>query len=138
MDKLFIIFILTCTFASLTHAICVFGKWHIIVTSDMPDNDVIVHVKSGDEDRGIHTIPFNGTFDWTFCERFDGRSLYFADFSCGSKVQSLHLFDDPIRHICYEQKIVTRTQHCYWSVRPDGFFVSRRPNGDWVHISFWR
>ncbi|PWA95383.1 plant self-incompatibility S1 [Artemisia annua] len=80
----------------------------------MPDNDVIVHVKSGDEDRGIHTIPFNGTFEWSFCDSFLRRALYFADFSCGSKTQSLHLFDDPIAKICDVQKL--GTEQCYWSL----------------------
>ena len=102
----------------------------------MPHNNVIVHVKSGDEDRGIHTIPFNGTFDWSFCDNFFRTALYFADFWCGSKTQSLHLFDDPIAKICYVEK--PGTDHCYWSVRPDGFFVSHRPDGDWVHVAFWR
>ncbi|PWA83766.1 plant self-incompatibility S1 [Artemisia annua] len=112
MNKLFIVFILACTFTSLTHAFCLIGKWHVIVTSDMPDNDLTIQVKSGDEDRGIHTIPFNGTYDWTFCEKFAGGILYFANFWCGSKTQSLHLFDKAIRGICYEQKL--GTQHCYW------------------------
>lgn len=136
MKTLFILFVLTCTFTPLTRAICLLGKWHIIVTNDISGNDVIIHVKSGDEDRGIQTIPFHGTFDWTFCERINRGSLYFASFSSGSKSQTLNLFDEPVRHICAQPK--PGTQHCYWSVRPDGFFVSHRPDGDFVHVAFWR
>ncbi|PWA95204.1 plant self-incompatibility S1 [Artemisia annua] len=135
MNKLFIIFILTCTFASLTHA-CVFtNKWHIFVMSDMPDNDLIAHVKSGDDDLGIHTIAFRGTYHWSFCQRFDGRTLFYAYFWCGSKFRSLALFDKHIRKVCDRNK--EGTQYCYWLVRPDGFFASKRPDGGWVQLAVW-
>ncbi|KAK9052570.1 hypothetical protein SSX86_029199 [Deinandra increscens subsp. villosa] len=121
MDTVFILLILSSLIASKTHACFITGKWDLFVMSNITDN-IVAHIKSGDDDLGNHTIPFNGNYNWSFCDRLDGRTLFYGYFWWGSKSQSLALFDNKIREPCSLPK--EGTQHCYWLVRPDGFYVS--------------
>ncbi|KAL8267276.1 hypothetical protein R6Q59_004620 [Mikania micrantha] len=121
MNILFTLLILSSLIPSIIRACLITSKWDVFIMSSITD-DIIAHIKSGDDDLGNHTIPFNGNYIWSFCDRFDGHTLFYGYFWWGSKSQSLALFDDKLRKPCYQQK--RSTQHCYWLVRPDGFFVS--------------
>nr|GEW13058.1 diacylglycerol kinase 5-like [Tanacetum cinerariifolium] len=55
------------------------SKWDVIITSEMPDNELIAHVISSNDDHASHTIPFKRTYDWSFCESFFGRASYHGD-----------------------------------------------------------
>ncbi|KAI3714049.1 hypothetical protein L1987_72639 [Smallanthus sonchifolius] len=121
MHSLFTLLILSSLIVPITHACRITSQWDIFVMSNITDN-IVVHIKSGDDDLGNHTIPFNGNYQWSFCDNYFGRTLFYGYFWWGSKYQSLALFDDEIRGPCYRSK--GGTQHCYWLVRPDGFFVS--------------
>ncbi|KAJ0920453.1 putative plant self-incompatibility S1 [Helianthus annuus] len=79
-------------------------------------------VNHGDDDLGNHTIPFKGNYNWSFCSRGDHRTLFYGYFWWGSKFQSLDLFNKELENHCSLNK--AGRQHCYWWVRPDGFFVS--------------
>ncbi|KAK9052569.1 hypothetical protein SSX86_029198 [Deinandra increscens subsp. villosa] len=120
MHSIFTFLILLSLTTSITHA-CFTAKWHIFVTNDIND-DIVAHIKSGDDDLGNHTIPFNGNYNWSFCNRFDGRTLFYAYFWWGSRYQSLDLFNSDIEDICAVK--ILGTQNCYWLVRSNGFFVS--------------
>ncbi|KAK1437976.1 hypothetical protein QVD17_03777 [Tagetes erecta] len=122
MHSLFTLFILSSLISSITHACFITTQWDVFVMSNIED-DFVAHIKSGDDDLGNHTIPFNGNYNWSFCDRVDGRTLFYAYFWWGSKYQSLALFDDELRGPCF---VTERGYHqqCYWLVTPDGFFVS--------------
>ncbi|KAI3697518.1 hypothetical protein L6452_30611 [Arctium lappa] len=136
VHHLFTIVILTYPFASTTDA-CFMAKWNIYVTSDISDN-IIGHIKSGDDDLGNHTIPFRGNYNWSFCDKFFGGTLFYGYFWWGSKFQSLALFDDNLRDICAQAQT---NQNCYWLVRYDGFYVSAYdkpfPDNNYHFIKPW-
>ncbi|KAJ9539183.1 hypothetical protein OSB04_031916 [Centaurea solstitialis] len=119
MYYLFIFGILINPFATI-HACFLTAKWDIYIANAI-SNEIRVHVKSGDDDLGSHLIAFNENYHWSFCERFDGRTLFYGYFWWGSKSQSLALYDENIRNICSVPE--DAHQHCYWLVRTEGLFV---------------
>lgn len=133
MHNLFIFAISIYLIASVALS-CVFtSKWDILVKSAIPD-DIVVHIKSGDDDLGNHTIPFVGNYSWSFCENFGGNTLFYGYFWWGSRFQSLALFDNTISNICFLNVTI---EHCYWIVRPDGFYVKALPSGPGELIKTW-
>ncbi|GKD65711.1 plant self-incompatibility S1 [Tanacetum coccineum] len=94
-------------------------KWHMFVINDISE-DIVVHVRSRrGADLGNQTIHYNGIYDWTFCDT--GQSLFTGEFWWASKYQSLNLFDTQAWKVCNNGKL--GTQHCYWLVRSDGFYI---------------
>ena len=81
--------------------------------SDISEN-IVAHIKSGDDNLGNHTIPFHGEYKWGFCNRFDGKTLSYGYFWWGSKHQELALFDTKVTTICAVPAFTNFD--CYWSV----------------------
>ncbi|KAL8244531.1 hypothetical protein R6Q59_010789 [Mikania micrantha] len=137
MHRLLTLLILSLT-VSTTQACFITSQWDMFVTNSITDN-IVAHVKSRDDDLGNHTIPFNGNYNWSFCDMFDGHTLFYGYFWWGSKFLSLALFDDNIRGLCTLPK--GGSQHCYWLVRPEGFYVSasNRVSSElnWVFVKNW-
>ncbi|KAI3668120.1 hypothetical protein L6452_43197 [Arctium lappa] len=135
---LFIFVILTCSCALITYWCFPDHKWRVHVMSDISDN-IVAHIKSGDDDLGSHTLPFNGEYEWSFCNRVDGKTLFYGYFWWGSRYQTLALFDNNILDICAVPAFTN--SDCYWSIRPDGFYASpsNSPLGDdnWQFIKSW-
>lgn len=103
---------------------CFIAKhWMIHITNNILD-DITISVKSGDTDLGNHTIPFNNKYEWSFCNRIDGRTLYVGSFSWRSLFKSFELFNNDISRFCHTHG--ARHENCYWLVRADGFWISRR------------
>ncbi|XP_023753996.1 S-protein homolog 5-like [Lactuca sativa] len=123
MHNVFIFVILASSFALIAHS-CFTTKWDVSVRSNVHGN-IVAHIKSGDTDFGNHTIPFNGNYTWSFGARIDGLTLDYGYFWWGSRFQSLALYDNHIRDICYRGE--SGTAHCYWLVTPNGFYVSGDP-----------
>ncbi|KAJ0666837.1 putative plant self-incompatibility S1 [Helianthus annuus] len=121
MHKFFPFLILWSLIVSITHGCFLTVPWSVYVLSNIP-GDIVAHIKSGDDDLGNHTIPFKGNYNWSFCSRGDHRTLFYSYFWWGSKFQSLDLFNKELENHCSLNK--AGRQHCYWWVRPDGFFVS--------------
>lgn len=138
MRHVFIFVILAYSCVSITYACFLDHKWHVHVMSDISDN-IVAHIKSGDDDFGNHTIPFNGEFEWSFCKNFEGKTLYYGYFWWGSRLQELALFDTRILDICALPDY--KNFDCYWSVRQDGFYVSGHNNTladkSWEFIKNW-
>ncbi|XP_023756291.1 S-protein homolog 5-like [Lactuca sativa] len=108
-------------------------KWNVSVISALRE-DLVVHIKSGDDDLGNHTIPYVGNYSWSFCEKVGGHTLFYAYFWWGSKFQSLDLFNEAISKKCY---LNVGTEHCYWFVTPKGFYVDAHPSGGGEFIKGW-
>ncbi|KAM0059113.1 putative plant self-incompatibility S1 [Helianthus debilis subsp. tardiflorus] len=138
MHNLFTLLTLLSLITYVTHVCFLTAKWNLYVISNIED-DIVAHIKSGDDDLGNHTIPFNGNYNWSFCDRIDGRTLFYGYFWWGSKFTSLALFDDELRGPCALNK--ESGQHCYWLVRPGGFYVSAYnrtfANNYWTFKKHW-
>ncbi|CAH1426917.1 unnamed protein product [Lactuca virosa] len=108
-------------------------KWNVSVISALRE-DLVVHIKSGDDDLGNHTIPYVGNYSWSFCEKVGGHTLFYGYFWWGSKFQSLDLFNKAI-----SEKLILNAdpEHCYWFVKPEGFFVNNIPSGGGQFIKGW-
>lgn len=112
------------------------NRWHIFVTSNLPDNMNLHFHGSQNSDKTV-VLSSGQAFDWSFCKT--GNQQYFGDFNWGSRSVSLTLFDNHVNRICNRFKVGTR--HCYWLVNTGGFFVSRTnppfPNDEWHFERSW-
>ena len=133
VQNVFLFVLLTYSIASQAEG-CFMKRWNIFVTNDMY-SDIFVHVRSKDDDLGNHTIPTKANYNFSFCDNFFGKSVFHGDFRWGPRSQSLDLIDDDIRPICALSK--GSDEHCYWSVRADGFYVSPYQDRGWVFKRFW-
>ncbi|KAJ0480922.1 putative plant self-incompatibility S1 [Helianthus annuus] len=112
------------------------SKWHMIVTSNLP-SDVKIFLQGDDMEQNL-VLSFGNGYGWYFCD--SGRA-YTGKFTWGSKNTTLDLYNKHINKICYHYRFVMGTQHCYWLIRSEGFYVSRRnspfPNSDWHFEYKW-
>lgn len=139
LRNLILLVILACSQVSTAKGNCWFStKWTVYITNGM-SNDITTHVKSKDDDLGSHVISPGGNYRWRFCERFDGRTLYWAGFSWGAEHTSFTVFDKRIARLCTVGD-PNDVQPCYWLVRTDGFYLSANnsafPNG-WKKVNSW-
>ncbi|PWA78013.1 plant self-incompatibility S1 [Artemisia annua] len=73
-------------------------------------------------DLGNHTIPYNGIYDWTFCDT--GQNDFTSEFWWASKYKTFNVFDAQAWSVCKTGKFFG-TEHCYWLVRADGFYIGK-------------
>lgn len=132
--NLIIIVISTFSIATLALSCTLTTNWDVSVVSYIGEN-IVAHIKSGNNDLGNHTIPYAGVYQWSFCEKLAGGTVFYGYFWWGSKIQSLALIDDKIEKKCFLDNV--ETQRCYWFVKPDGFYVSRYPIGGGELIKRW-
>jgi hypothetical protein len=120
-------------------------NWHLFVTNDMPD-EFMVTIQNNERNPSCSDCPFppGRVYDWYFCPPPPFyRNVWVGDFTWGSKKIRVDLFNKHISNICYRFKPLFPTIHCYWSVRPDGFYVSRKNSSfpgsgsDWHYINPW-
>ena len=138
MNNMFIFAILTFSTSSIALS-CITPKWDVIVRNTMSDN-IVALIKSKDDNLGNRTIPFNGVYKWSFCERIAGSTLFYGYFWWGSRFQSLALFDQNLaENFCYIDNLPTNHLRCFWFVKSDGFYVSPYPNprGGGTFIKHW-
>ena len=121
-------------------------QWHEFVTNDLQDVLNVTRIYVTDES---HHPPYfdyaanpGETMDWHFCRPYIGKSkVRKGEFIWGSKNINVDLFNKQISKICYKYKPILATQHCYWSIRPDAFYVSRKnspfPGPDWHNVYPW-
>ncbi|KAJ0666830.1 putative plant self-incompatibility S1 [Helianthus annuus] len=135
MPRLLIHFILATTFVSIATSCFFTPKWKVYITNATPDN-IVVHVRSKDDDLGNHTLPSSGEYDFSFCDSFLGTSRFNGEFWWGQKYQILDVL---ARSKC--QRFGFRVYDCYWLVRPDGFYVSTLnisfPDPLWSFYKAW-
>lgn len=76
-------------------------------------------------------------FDWYFCP---GSSRYYGDFTWGSKQKTVSLYSSHIIRFC-GHKFLSGTEHCYWLVKADGFYVAKKDLAiddlNWSYESSW-
>ncbi|KAL4576493.1 hypothetical protein LXL04_012588 [Taraxacum kok-saghyz] len=135
MRNIFFFVLLTYSSVSITQGYCVTRTWQIYVINVIPE-DIVVHIKSRDDDLGNHTISSKGNYNWSFCEDVFGRTRFYGNFWWGSDFQNLALFDNEVRGVCAPSK--QDYNYCYWSVSPNGFWVSAHQDGGWVLKKTWK
>lgn len=141
-----ILFILLFSIVAISH-ICVivdskenscviFERFHMFVINDIPE-DIKLHVKSKDDDLGIHILPYKTVYDWSFC--FVTHTVFSGELWWRSKYITLYLVDGYVFKTCDKQ--VFGTRHCYWLVRPEGFYIGVKnntwPDSSWIFVRPW-
>lgn len=127
----------TYTSASSINRWClIFTPWNMFIVNGI-NEDITIHVRSKDDDLGNHTLPYNGIYNWSFCDT--GRTLFWSKFWWGSKYQSFNVFD--VHSIMMCDKLGFAPRYCYWLVRPEGFYIGKVnnpfPSGSWHFVNPW-
>ena len=130
----FLIFPVTSTNVSSVENGCgILGNWRVTIVNVINEN-IIIHVRSKDDDLGSHTLPYMGMYDWEFCD--NSYTVFWSNFQWGSRFQSLNVYDHHIFTVCGKPGF--GKQQCYWLVRPQGFYVGNRyPIGSWRFEKRW-
>ena len=102
---------------------------------------VTVHIKSGDDDLGDHTLEFNDNENWSFCENFWETTLFYAYFNCkGTKSVSFNVWDHDTGDLYGSGSARSHERKLVWLVRDDGFYVGQNhtsfPDG-MTHLYDW-
>ncbi|MFS8003629.1 putative plant self-incompatibility S1 [Helianthus anomalus] len=112
---------------SCANSLWCFGTpdWHMFVINGMPNDVIEAHIYDtyDDHPKCDHCkLSPEQVFDWYFCPV---DSLYHGNFTWGTKSRSVELYGKHISNVCFHYKFFLGTQHCYWLVKPEGFYVSR-------------
>ncbi|PWA68742.1 plant self-incompatibility S1 [Artemisia annua] len=100
-----------------------------------------VHVKSGNDDLGEHTLAVFENTNWQFCENFWMTTMFWADFnSNGTRTASFHVWDHQLGLTYGSGSYINIDRRLVWLVRDDGFYVGKRispfPDG-WEKLHDW-
>ncbi|KAL7145150.1 hypothetical protein ABFS83_07G060600 [Erythranthe nasuta] len=89
-----------------------------VVNKIRPDaGPMYAHCASGHKELGNHTLYYNDDFNWSLCEGFLHRTLFFCRITWGSKSVSFDVYRSSDRGECL-------TDVCYWEARLDGIYFS--------------
>ncbi|KAL8245225.1 hypothetical protein R6Q59_011483 [Mikania micrantha] len=110
-------------------------KWHMIVTSNIPD-EIKLYIKGEEMDKDIY-LSFGQAYGWYFCQ----HNHFTSQITWGSKNVTMDLYNKHIKNLCFRYVFPLGTIHCYWLIRPEGFYVSRHnspfPNSNWRFQRGW-
>ncbi|KAL7616033.1 hypothetical protein Lser_V15G02802 [Lactuca serriola] len=104
--------------------------WFINVCNLIPNEKVLVHCKSKDNDiGGVQTIGWNESVHWQFCENIVSPStLYFCHIWWGNSEQVFDVFNGQLKRQCIEKEKKDYWR-CTWLIKKDGFYLIDRTNG---------
>ncbi|KAF5778466.1 putative plant self-incompatibility S1 [Helianthus annuus] len=101
--------------------------WFVDIRNGIPNSTISVHVKSGDDDLGVHDIAYDNSYNFHFCDNVIHSTLYWADISYGSKFVHFNVVDAKVK------KIITWTifmkSHAYWLMKEDGYYLTNKSRG---------
>ncbi|KAI3775270.1 hypothetical protein L1987_49841 [Smallanthus sonchifolius] len=122
-----------------TKKACLFSYWTVFIYNGIQD-PITVHVQSGDDDLGNHTLALNNNENWSFCEGATFGTLFYAHFYWNSKTVLFDVFDaDTSEKYCAKWKF-RKERRCFWLVREDGFYLGAQlnhfPEG-WTKLHDW-
>lgn len=105
------------------------------VINRLPTPKLKLHCASGDTELGYHYTETNYDYHWNFCDRWDGRTLFFCHFWWGQKDASFDVFQSKIKEKCNGKKGPFK---CTWEVRTDGiYFNGAREPGKFKRVQAW-
>lgn len=113
-------------------------KNQVHVISDIPDSPEPLRVRctSHDIDADLHTLKKGQEFNWTFGPDVSGSAVYPCHFYWQSKNKLFNVYDGRVRQYCRLPAANVYVYVCYWSARPDGFYVSN-DKSTWKKIYGW-
>ncbi|OIT04436.1 hypothetical protein A4A49_65234, partial [Nicotiana attenuata] len=109
---------------------CIFSSKYVVhIINKLPSRSskLEIHCASKDNDLGYHNLTTNQDFNWSFCETFLNKTLFFCHFWWGLKEKKFDVFNDP--YTCVKgsgnPNVLT---NCKWEVRKDGFYLEQYNN----------
>ncbi|XP_073282875.1 S-protein homolog 2-like, partial [Primulina huaijiensis] len=112
---LFLVLMLASHLPNSEARICVFtDDYTIYVANKLPPNSdpLQIHCASKNNDLGFHNLTTNQEFNWSFCTRVFGRTLFFCHFWWGKKDVQFDVFKDSWAKRCSGDQ-------CYWAAKSD-------------------
>ncbi|PIN19103.1 hypothetical protein CDL12_08214 [Handroanthus impetiginosus] len=73
------------------------------------------HCASGDSELGNHTLDYGQNYEWSFCNKPFGRTLFFCRFYWLAKQQAFEVYNANWCKDCTGEL-------CFWLVKVDGFY----------------
>lgn len=128
--------IVTPTF-NKTNKLCLLSHWTVYIYNGIKD-PITVHVQSGDDDLGNHTLALNDNENWSFCSWY--KTLFYAHFYWQSKAVLFDVFTiDTSEKYCSTWDY-RKMRKCFWLVKEDGFYLGASfnpfPQG-WTKLHDW-
>ncbi|KAL8239724.1 hypothetical protein R6Q59_016291 [Mikania micrantha] len=129
MIKLLCLFMIMCAqyFPCVTSCFPFVKPWNLHVINGIAghaDKMLKIHVKSEKNDFGFHNLTYKGPeFYVHFCETITHTTVFAGYFWYENKFTSFYLFNDVVSdHFGPYNPL--KTQHIYWLVKEDGFYIS--------------
>ncbi|KAJ0514863.1 putative plant self-incompatibility S1 [Helianthus annuus] len=123
--------------SNTTNKVCFFSHWTVFIYNRIK-NPITVHVQSGDDDLGNHTLALNENENWSFCDSF--KTLFYAHFYWNSRTAFFNVFDTQTSEKYCSKWAHNKHRRCFWLVREDGFYVGGHlnpfPQG-WTKLHDW-
>ncbi|KAK1417072.1 hypothetical protein QVD17_26194 [Tagetes erecta] len=125
--------------ANTTNKVCGWSYWTVYIYNQI-NNPITVHVESGDDDLGNHTLALNDNQNWSFCQAITVKTLFYAHFYWDSKTAFFDVFDyETSKRYCTKWGF-QKPRKCVWLVREDGFYLGEEltpfPEG-WTKLHDW-
>ncbi|OIT28050.1 hypothetical protein A4A49_59712, partial [Nicotiana attenuata] len=124
--NIFLLFLITPLNLSIAKK-CIFSKkFEVHVINKLPSDSpqLQIHCASKNNDLGDNNVAIDEDFNWSFCESFLDRTLFFCHFWWGSQNKVFNVFDDPYYCVKHGANINV-LNYCKWEVRPDGFYLEQ-------------
>ncbi|TMW94065.1 hypothetical protein EJD97_010786 [Solanum chilense] len=101
-------------------------KYEVHIINKLPPNSpqLKIHCASKNDDFGDHYPVVDEDFNWSFCSKLFGDTLYFCHFWLDSKDKTFDVFNDKI-YCVHDQKVPNLLKYCKWEVRSDGFYLEQ-------------
>lgn len=88
----------------------------VAILNNLSDNqDVKLHCQSKDDDLGVHVVPFNGTFEWSFRVNFWFTTLFYCQFTWRDASSTFNIYEAKRD----DERCPT---YCPWEVRDDAVY----------------
>jgi hypothetical protein len=104
------------------------GKVTVVIVNvvDVPAKTITVHCKSKDDDLGFHTVPYLGSYQFSFTPNIFLRTLFFCSFTWPG---------NPHRHYLeiYNAKH-DNCRECIWKINMNGGCLNDYKCGPWRSI----
>ncbi|MFS7905259.1 putative plant self-incompatibility S1 [Helianthus anomalus] len=113
--------------------------WHMFVINGLSNEVIIAHIRDEYGRPQCEHCPMSPgvSFSWYFCPFGE---WYYGDFTRGSTQKTVQLYSKHIQNFC-GHKFLLGTEHCYWLVKPDGFYVAKKnlsiSDPNWSYESPW-